>query len=70
MHFCCQLAYVSCCSQFHLKLTFCFISELRPVWEGGHYEGDESKRQNALRLAMELGAHYVDVELQVDTLQM
>ncbi|KAK3200465.1 hypothetical protein Dsin_023880 [Dipteronia sinensis] len=28
----------------------------RPVWEGGQYEGDENKRQDALRLAMQLGA--------------
>jgi 3-dehydroquinate dehydratase/shikimate dehydrogenase len=37
----------------------------RPVWEGGQYEGDENKRQDALRLAMELGANYIDVELEV-----
>uniref|UniRef100_A0A2N9IYC3 Uncharacterized protein n=1 Tax=Fagus sylvatica TaxID=28930 RepID=A0A2N9IYC3_FAGSY len=37
----------------------------RPKWEGGQYDGDESQRQNALRLAMELGADYIDVELQV-----
>ncbi|KAK6911475.1 SDH, C-terminal [Dillenia turbinata] len=37
----------------------------RPIWEGGQYEGDEHKRQEALRIAMELGADYVDVELQV-----
>ncbi|XP_028800195.1 bifunctional 3-dehydroquinate dehydratase/shikimate dehydrogenase, chloroplastic-like [Neltuma alba] len=37
----------------------------RPIWEGGQYEGDETKRQNALRLAMEFGADYIDVELQV-----
>lgn len=37
----------------------------RPIWEGGQYEGDEAKRQEALRLAMELGADYIDVELQV-----
>ncbi|GLT87405.1 hypothetical protein SLE2022_054910 [Rubroshorea leprosula] len=37
----------------------------RPTWEGGQYKGDESKRQEALRLAMELGADYVDVELKV-----
>lgn len=40
----------------------CFF---RPIWEGGQYEGDETKRQDALRLAMELGADYIDVELQV-----
>ncbi|CAL5380978.1 unnamed protein product [Camellia sinensis] len=37
----------------------------RPIWESGQYEGDENKRQDALRLAMELGADYIDVELQV-----
>lgn len=37
----------------------------RPSWEGGQYEGDETKRQDALRLAMQLGATYVDIELQV-----
>ncbi|KAF9607433.1 hypothetical protein IFM89_035571 [Coptis chinensis] len=37
----------------------------RPKWEGGRYEGDEIVRLNALQLAMELGADYVDVELKV-----
>lgn len=37
----------------------------RPIWEGGEYDGDESKRQNALSLALELGADYIDVELKV-----
>ncbi|XP_052191934.1 bifunctional 3-dehydroquinate dehydratase/shikimate dehydrogenase, chloroplastic-like [Diospyros lotus] len=37
----------------------------RPIWEGGQYEGDEKSRQDALRLAMELGADYIDVELKV-----
>lgn len=37
----------------------------RPTWEGGMYDGDEKKRLDALRLAMELGADYIDVELQV-----
>ncbi|RZC75122.1 hypothetical protein C5167_050609 [Papaver somniferum] len=41
----------------------------RPKWEGGEYEGDDSIRLDALKLAMELGADYIDVELQgmVDT---
>ena len=29
------------------------------------YDGDENKRLDALRLAMELGADYIDIELQV-----
>ncbi|URE16513.1 Bifunctional 3-dehydroquinate dehydratase shikimate [Musa troglodytarum] len=37
----------------------------RPKWEGGEYEGDDKRRLEALRLAMELGADYVDVELKV-----
>ncbi|KAL6970330.1 hypothetical protein U1Q18_030028 [Sarracenia purpurea var. burkii] len=36
----------------------------RPKWEGGLYDGDENSRLDALRLAMELGADYIDVELQ------
>lgn len=40
-------------------------TSFRPIWEGGQYDGDESQRQNALRLAVELGADYVDVELKV-----
>jgi len=46
------------------------VYHYRPVWEGGQYEGDESKRQDALRLAMQLGAHYIDVELEVITNQL
>ena len=38
---------------------------LRPKWEGGMYEGDENQRLDALRLAMELEADYIDVELKV-----
>ncbi|MQL84345.1 hypothetical protein Taro_016848 [Colocasia esculenta] len=37
----------------------------RPKWEGGEYEGDDVKRLDVLRLAMEMGADYVDVELKV-----
>ena len=37
----------------------------RPKWEGGEYEGDEEPRFEALMLAMELGAEYVDIELKV-----
>ncbi|XP_040385190.1 bifunctional 3-dehydroquinate dehydratase/shikimate dehydrogenase, chloroplastic-like isoform X2 [Oryza brachyantha] len=37
----------------------------RPKWEGGEYEGDEEPRLEALLLAMEMGAEYVDVELKV-----
>ncbi|PON52274.1 3-dehydroquinate dehydratase type I [Trema orientale] len=37
----------------------------RPTWEGGWYDGDEKTRQDALCLAMEFGADYIDVELQV-----
>ncbi|PRQ49092.1 putative shikimate dehydrogenase, 3-dehydroquinate dehydratase [Rosa chinensis] len=37
----------------------------RPKWQGGQYDGDEKHRLDALRLAMELGADYIDVEFQV-----
>ncbi|XP_074566731.1 bifunctional 3-dehydroquinate dehydratase/shikimate dehydrogenase, chloroplastic-like [Curcuma longa] len=37
----------------------------RPKWEGGEYEGDDKVRFDALCLAMELGAEYVDIELKV-----
>ncbi|KAJ6722068.1 SHIKIMATE DEHYDROGENASE [Salix viminalis] len=37
----------------------------RPMWEGGQYKGDEKPRLDALRLAMELGADYIDIELKV-----
>lgn len=37
----------------------------RPTWEGGQYAGDEDSRFDALRLAMKLGADYIDVELKV-----
>lgn len=37
----------------------------RPKWEGGQYEGDDNKRFDALHLAMELGADYIDIELKV-----
>lgn len=41
------------------------IVTYRPKWEGGEYEGEEVTRLDTLRLALELGADYVDVELQV-----
>jgi 3-dehydroquinate dehydratase/shikimate dehydrogenase len=37
----------------------------RPKWEGGMYEGDELTRLEALYLAKDLGAEYIDLELQV-----
>ncbi|GER44264.1 shikimate dehydrogenase [Striga asiatica] len=37
----------------------------RPVWEGGQYDRDENSRFNALKLAMELGADHIDIELKV-----
>ncbi|KAL3037563.1 hypothetical protein AAZX31_01G075500 [Glycine max] len=47
----------------HRSLPLLFT--YRPKWEGGMYDGDENKRLDALRLAMELGADYIDIELQV-----
>ncbi|CAL5344178.1 unnamed protein product [Camellia sinensis] len=36
-----------------------------PQWEGGQYGGDENMRLDTLRLAKELGADYIDLELKV-----
>ncbi|XP_010914407.1 bifunctional 3-dehydroquinate dehydratase/shikimate dehydrogenase, chloroplastic isoform X2 [Elaeis guineensis] len=41
------------------------IVTYRPKWEGGEYEGDDNRRFEALRIAMDLGAEYVDIELKV-----
>ncbi|KAI5392083.1 hypothetical protein KIW84_076755 [Lathyrus oleraceus] len=49
--------------QEHHSLPLLFT--YRPKWEGGKYDGDENKRLDALRLAMELGADYIDIELKV-----
>lgn len=37
----------------------------RPKWEGGQYDGDENMRLETLRLAKQLGADFVDLELKV-----
>jgi 3-dehydroquinate dehydratase len=34
----------------------------------GQYEGDETKRREAFRLAMQLRANYIDVELEISIL--
>ncbi|AES90395.2 3-dehydroquinate dehydratase/shikimate dehydrogenase [Medicago truncatula] len=49
--------------QQHHSLPFLFT--YRPKWEGGMYDGDENQRLDALQLAMELEADYIDVELKV-----
>ncbi|XP_061348497.1 bifunctional 3-dehydroquinate dehydratase/shikimate dehydrogenase, chloroplastic-like [Gastrolobium bilobum] len=36
----------------------------RPKWEGGLYDGDENMRLEALQLALELGADFIDVEMK------
>ncbi|KAF8776504.1 hypothetical protein HU200_003215 [Digitaria exilis] len=41
------------------------IVTYRPKWEGGQYEGEDEPRFEALLLAMELGAEYVDIEFKV-----
>ncbi|KAI3828489.1 hypothetical protein L1987_02590 [Smallanthus sonchifolius] len=40
------------------------LATYRPTWEGGQYDGDEQSRLAVLRLAMELGADHIDVELK------
>lgn len=47
------------------KLPSDMLHLSRPKWEGGQYDGDEKHRLDVLRLAMELGADYIDVEFQV-----
>lgn len=59
----CNLSGVNLCGM--LKPSDAFLYFLRPKWEGGQYDGDDNSRLDTLRLAMELGADYVDVELQV-----
>ncbi len=41
------------------------IVTYRPSWEGGQYQGDDAPRLAALKLAMEIGAAYVDVEFLI-----
>ncbi|XP_064966978.1 bifunctional 3-dehydroquinate dehydratase/shikimate dehydrogenase, chloroplastic-like [Musa acuminata AAA Group] len=48
-----------------IRLDHLAVFHPRPKWEGGEYEGDDSRRFNALCLAMELGAEYIDIELKV-----
>ncbi|XP_026379731.1 bifunctional 3-dehydroquinate dehydratase/shikimate dehydrogenase, chloroplastic-like isoform X2 [Papaver somniferum] len=45
--------------------TMLTLFTYRPKWEGGEFEGHDSIRLEALKYAMELGADYIDVELQV-----
>ncbi|KAJ0753277.1 putative 3-dehydroquinate dehydratase, Shikimate dehydrogenase (NADP(+)) [Helianthus annuus] len=52
--------------QFHLDSLIKYINLIfRPKWDGGLYDGDEKSRLEALMLAKELGAEYIDLELQV-----
>lgn len=62
----CNLTFLEC---YCIKISN-FLHISRPKWEGGQYEGDENSRMDALRLAMELGADYVDIELKVVFLSM
>lgn len=41
------------------------IWSIRAKWEGGEYKGSEESRQDILRMAYDLGADYIDVELKV-----
>ncbi|CAI7838809.1 unnamed protein product [Closterium sp. NIES-54] len=42
------------------------IVTCRPTWEGGKYaDPDEERRQQVLAMAMDMGAEFIDVELQV-----
>ncbi|KAI3979110.1 hypothetical protein MKX01_016285 [Papaver californicum] len=48
-----------------LQTLIKYCSMLTLFTYSGEYEGDDSIRLDALKLAMELGADYIDVELQV-----
>lgn len=56
--------FVLLCENFSLIMhdIICF----RLVLEGGQYIGDESKRQDALWVALKVGANYIDIELKVE----
>lgn len=57
-----------CTTKHHDALHKCcaYLSVFcRPNWEGGRYDGDDATRFETLRLAMELGVDYVDIELKV-----
>ncbi|GJD12658.1 Bifunctional 3-dehydroquinate dehydratase/shikimate dehydrogenase, chloroplastic [Galdieria sulphuraria] len=48
----------------------CFVPKIatcRPHWEGGNYNGSESRRLSILSEACKLGCEYVDVELEAIT---
>nr|XP_043615181.1 bifunctional 3-dehydroquinate dehydratase/shikimate dehydrogenase, chloroplastic-like [Erigeron canadensis] len=54
----------------HLPALICnnplpVVVVYRPKWDGGLYDGDENSRLEALLLAKDLGADYIDLELQV-----
>ncbi|KAL5566202.1 hypothetical protein UlMin_029366 [Ulmus minor] len=50
---------------FLLCLLLSLTGSNQTIWEGGQYKGDESKRIDALCVAMEVGADFIDIELQV-----
>ncbi len=41
------------------------IATLRPVRQGGRYDGDEGQRLDILRKCAQMGARYVDIEIDV-----
>ncbi|KAG4928872.1 hypothetical protein JHK85_055358 [Glycine max] len=43
----------------------CITNFHPPKWEGGLYEGDENMQLEALQLAVELGADFIEVQLKV-----
>ena len=49
----------------HLSKPLLFTN--RPSWEGGEFAGDEEARIGPLMEAVQLGAHYVDLELKAPT---
>ncbi|XP_011078708.1 bifunctional 3-dehydroquinate dehydratase/shikimate dehydrogenase, chloroplastic-like [Sesamum indicum] len=65
---------LGCISNFQPHRDLKLLLENKPLpvvvvygatWEGGQYEGDEQERLQALLLAKDLGADYIELELKV-----
>lgn len=47
--------------------TLPVVVTCRPTWEGGAFNGSEAERLRMLRTAAELGAEFVDIEMDTET---
>ncbi len=46
------------------KTSLRLIGTNRPLWEGGHFKGEENERLQILKQASEAGFDYIDLELE------